>query len=234
MLQYQPSPPIRTEEKWLELFTPQHGHILWDGNSPDPCNPIHAYRQSWEFVKYAKGLGFFGEGHFILDLGCGNGRFGIPFSEMDVSYLGIDPVKESIDFCNKIFVPYAHLRFRYADIYNECFNKEGSIDPAKYVIPAADEHFDDVICFSVFTHLQAFDVAQHYMAEIKRVLKRGGKLYCSWYRSPPNPAADVFVGRTVYLESDILNMLQGFSCQFSYGGHTAEYYDQWGLFCTKL
>ena len=55
----------------------------------------------------------------------------------------------------------------------------------------------------------------------------------TWYRSPPDPRANEYCGRTVYNEWDILSMMTGFSCQFSYGGHTAEFFVQWGLFLTR-
>lgn len=222
------------QEEWAFAFShAKHGHILWDGTAPDPKNPAHAYTTAWKFVNHAMYLGFFKPKNRILDLGCGNGRFGIPFSEMDVRYEGVDPVKPCIDFCRTTFRPFPHLQFHFADIYNEVFNKHGGVDPAHYRLPYDDRSFDDVICYSVFTHLQTLEVAKNYMAEVKRVLKPGGKLFCSWYRSPPNPSPDPYVGRTVYAESDILTMLQGFSCEYSYGGHTDVFYDQWALFCTR-
>lgn len=223
-----------TKEQWAIIFAKaKHGHILWDGNAANPSNPVYAYTTAWDFVRHAQFLGFFKPKNRILDLGCGNGRFGIPFSEMDVFYEGIDPVKPCIDFCKEAFRDFSHLHFHFADIYNETFNQNGKIDPKNYRLPFDSYLFDDVICYSVFTHLQTVEVAAAYMREIKRVLKPGGKLFCTWYRSPPNAAPDPFVGRTVYREADIMSMLQGFHFQFTYGGHTDAFYDQWGLFCTR-
>lgn len=223
------------KEKWCKVFSEaKHGHILWDGNATDPSNPQYAYDSAWDFVEQAQSLKFFQKDHRVLDLGCGNGRLAIPFSEMRVSYVGIDPVRESIAFCKKAFKNYTHLDFQFADIYNESFNPCGEISPDDYRIPFGNDHFDDVIAYSVFTHLQTLNVARNYMSEIKRTLKPGGKFFCSWYRSPPNPRPESFVGRTVYYESEIMTLLQGFTCELSYGGHTDQYYDQWGLFCTKL
>lgn len=225
----------KTKEEWAKVFAEaKHGHILWDGKAEDPYNPIHAYTSAFEFVDFAKSLGFFKEKDKILDLGCGNGRFAIPFSEMNVEYTGIDPMREQIDFCRLAFRDYAHLNFKHVDIKNEVFNPNGSVPPEEFQFPFPDNYLDDTICYSVFTHLQTLPIAQRYMSEVKRTLKPGGRLFVTWYRSPPDPIENNFVGRTVYHEWDIMTMMNGFSFQVTYGGHTGMFYDQWGMFCKKL
>ena len=182
---------MRTKEQWAEVFAgAKHGHILWDGREPDPCNPEHAYTSAHRFLDHAKYLGFFGPGNVVLDLGCGNGRFGICFSEMDVSYTGIDPVRECVLFCRQAFAGYPHLRFLHADVQNEIFNPSGTIPPTEYRLPFPDSSVDDVICYSVFTHLQTLDVARAYMAEIKRCLKVGGKFFCDVVPEPSRPEGE--------------------------------------------
>ncbi len=226
---------LKPYPNWTETFRhAKHGHTLWDGNAPDPHNPAHAATTAWRFYNHAAHLGFFKDGGTILDLGCGNGRFGIPLSDKQVQYVGIDPVKECVVFAQWAFRDFSHLRFEFADIWNEVFNPKGAVKPENYKIPFPDGHFSDLICYSVFTHLQHLHVAQNYMSEIKRVLKPGGKLFVTWYRSPPDSGADKNVGRTVYNEWDIMTMMNGFSVEFSYGGHSGKFYDQWCLFCTKL
>jgi SAM-dependent methyltransferase len=222
-----------TKEEWTERFAEaKTGHILWDGWAKDPYNPEHAYTSSHQFYNHAKRHGFFKTGSNILDLGCGNGRVPIALTEHPVRYVGVDPVKKSIEFCEKAFAEWPNFKFMFMDIKNESFNPEGTIDPAELTLPFPDFSFDNVICYSVFTHLQDIKVATRYIIEILRVLKEGGKLFCSWYRCPPNPL-DTFVGRTVFLERDIMNLLQDFYFNETYGGTTPAYYDQWALFCTK-
>lgn len=226
---------IKSDSEWSDIFSnAKYGHTLWDGWANDPHNPIHAIKSSRQFVQHAQQYGFFKKGNKILDIGCGNGRFGIVFADMYVSYLGIDPVKNCIDFCEYAFKDYRHLKFKFEDIYNECFNPSGAIKPEDYKIDLPDNSVDDIIVYSIFTHLQNEETAQNYMKEIKRVLKIGGKLFCSWYRSPPNKMNDPFVGRTVYNEWFIMSIMNGFKFDFTYGGHTDAYYDQWAMFCTKL
>lgn len=225
---------MRTKEEWVQAFRgAKHGHVLWDGHAADPTNPELAYSTAHEFVNTASSLGFFKDGNTILDLGCGNGRFGICFAEKPVRYVGVDVVKECIDFCQDVFGEFVNMKFLHLDVWNEVFNPRGKIVPITFKLPFRDECFDDIIVYSVFTHLQTTKVAKHYMKEVWRVLKPGGKFFSSWYRSPPNPES-TDVGRTCYKESDILSFLQGFSFEYTYGGHSDMFYDQWALFGTKL
>lgn len=225
----------KTKEQWAEVFsTAKAGHVMWDGNAEDPYDPVHAYTTSKEFIQFGQTLGFFKKGDKILDIGCGNGRFCIPLSEMIVNYTGIDPMLEQIIFCQNAFKDYKHLKFAHCDVRNEVFNPNGSIPPEQYRFPFPDGYFDDIIAYSVFTHLQTLLVASHYMDEVRRTLKTGGKFFVTWYRSPPDPIENNFVGRTVYHEWDIMTIMQGFKFQVTYGGHTAGFYDQWGIFCERI
>lgn len=224
----------RSKEEWADVFSSaKHGHVLWDGKSEDPSRPSLAYDTAWEFVEFVKNHGFFKPGSKVFDLGCGNGRFAICFSEMNVQYTGIDPMKEQINFCKSAFSDFTNLRFHHIDVYNEIFNPNGTVPPAEFRFPLPDSYIDDAIAYSIFTHLQTLEVAQNYMNELKRVIKPGGRLFITWYRSPPNPMPDGHAHRTVYDEWDILTMMNGFTCQFSYGGHTPDFYDQWGLVMKK-
>lgn len=224
----------KSKAQWAEVFAgAKHGHILWDGRAENPYDPALAHSTAHEFVDFAKTLGMFKPGNKILDLGCGNGRFCIPFSGMSVEYTGLDPMREQILFCVDAFKEYPHLKFRHIDVYNECFNPKGSVPIDEYQFPFPDGHLDDVIAYSVFTHLQTVAAARRYMGEIRRVLKPGGRLFVTWYRSPPDPTATHAVGRTVYNEWDIMSMMNGFTYTLTYGGHTGEFYDQWGMFAVK-
>jgi SAM-dependent methyltransferase len=224
---------IDKADQWASVFADaQHGHILWDGTAENPTDPKLAYLTAIKFVEHAEHLGSFKPGNKVLDLGCGNGRFATVLCERDVLYFGIDPCKGSIDFCESVFSVYNNVRFYYSDIWNEVFNPTGSVTAENYKLPFQDNSLDDVIVYSVFTHLQTLPAAQNYAREVRRVMKPGGKLFCTWYRSPPNPATN-YVGRTCYHEYEIMNMLSGLQFDHTYGGHSSDFYDQWALFCTK-
>jgi SAM-dependent methyltransferase len=226
--------PIRSRQQWAEIFShAKHGHILWDGWAPDPYAPDHAYVSAYRDVETAVAWGMFKPRNKVLDLGCGNGRLEIALADMDLEVVGIDPMAPCIDFCKWAFDGYWNCEFLFADIWNEVFNPTGAVKAEEYTIPYPDAYFDDVQAYSVFTHLQTVEAASRYMNEIWRVMKPGGKFFSSWYRSPPNPETND-VGRTAYKESDILTMLQGFSFEYTYGGHSDKFYDQWALYGTKL
>ena len=224
----------KSREEWVEIFShAKHGHTLWDGNAPDPHNPIHAYTSSHHFVDNAQLMGCFKNGDSVLDVGCGNGRLAIAFSDYNICYEGVDPMREQIQFSEWAFHDYQNINFHFIDVKNQHFNPHGLIEPDEVKLEYKDDSFDFVIAYSVFTHLQTYPAAAKYMEEIKRVLKQGGSFFSSWYRSPPNEPTDD-IGRTTYLESQIMTLLQGFSFDYTYGGHSAEFYDQWGIYARLL
>ena len=217
----------------------QYSEIFSNPKDKNTYNPEHNYTSSNQFIEHALYLGFFSTGNKVLDLGCGNGRLGISLSnlDLDIEYQGLDPMLPCIEFEKNVFIDFPKMHFNHQDIYSAISNPTGTIKPEYYKFPFPDNYFDDVICYSVFAHLERFEVALNYMSEIKRVLKDGGKFFITCYRSPPDPKPYSSGERTVYLESDIMNMLSGFQFLYTYGGHVnqkQEYYDQWGLFCVKL
>jgi SAM-dependent methyltransferase len=163
----------------------------------------------------------------------GNGRAGIALSERNIEYHGIDVMKPCIDFCKDAFITYPNFKFYLMDIWNADSNPNGKMKSIDFTLPFKDEYFDNVIVYSVFTHLQYIEVAARYVMEIKRVLKSGGLFLSTWYRSPPNENHDPITGRTVYLEHDIMTVLSGFYFLKTYGGNTNQFYDQWCIFAKK-
>jgi SAM-dependent methyltransferase len=65
-------------------------------------------------------------------------------------------------------------------IYNKFYAPNGAVSPENLVLPFADNSFDAVALWSVFTHMYPDDIA-HYFSEISRVLKPGGRLLSSYY-----------------------------------------------------
>ena len=225
----------RTQTEWADVFSEaKHGHILWDGDSPNPTDPNLAYTTAHTFVSYAKDNGMFKKGSNILDLGCGNGRFGIVFSEMEVTYEGIDPMKQCIEFCKWAFEDFGHINFHHTPVQHPEYGLTGEVPKEKFTLNYPDATFDDVIVYSVFTHLQTLETAQQYMNEVKRVMKPRARLFVTWYRSPPDPKTDTTVNRTVYREADIINMMSRLQFNSTYGGHSGEFYDQWSIFAELI
>jgi len=123
----------------------------------------------------------------ILDLGCGCGRTArFLLNLRSLNYVGIDIFRASIDWCNTTFPPMTGDRFKFFhfDGHSDTYNPSGRIKSVEYTFPIASETIDYAFAASLFTHLLEPD-AKHYLAELSRVLKRGGKALLSTHVAPP-------------------------------------------------
>jgi SAM-dependent methyltransferase len=67
-----------------------------------------------------------------------------------------------------------------ADIYSSHYNPKGRYLDTEYRLPFPDDEFDLVFLSSVFTHMLPEGVA-HYIVEISRLLKRGGRCVSTFF-----------------------------------------------------
>lgn len=101
-----------------------------------------------------------GHGGRFLDLGCNWGRWCIAASRLGYEVFGIDPVLEAIHAASFVASKLgAKCRYVCGDAVR---------------LPFADESVDVVFSYSVLQHFAREDV-QKTLAEIKRVLKPGGR-----------------------------------------------------------
>jgi len=100
----------------------------------------------------------------ILDLGCGNGRNLMPFSEKGFECHGVDFSIEMLKNARSYFEK-SELKadFQLGELTD---------------IPFEDNYFDYIICVASFHHLNK-EKQIKCLEEIKRVLKPGGKIYIS-------------------------------------------------------
>lgn len=103
------------------------------------------------------------DGMDVLDFGCGSGRLAIHLSKaFAIGYLGIDVVQDLIDYAaSRTPKHYRYLLSR------------------TLAIPAETASADVIACFSVFTHLTHAETYA-YLEEMRRILKRGGRLVVSF------------------------------------------------------
>ncbi len=132
--------------------------------------------------------------------------------------------QESIESCSQLYPQY---RWLYADLKNEMYNPDSKNDPRIFQFTIEDHTADLVICASLFTHLETIEVAENYLAEIRSMIKPGGYLWISWFRSPPNEVCSD-ARRTVYTEAEVINMISGWlELKFTIGGMSEGYHEQW-------
>ena len=137
-----------------------------------------------EFFSYIRDYGALEPEHCVLDIGCGVGRLAIPLTKYlsrSGSYNGFDIAQRSIEWCNnKITARHPNFRFHFADIWNKDYNPSGTLKATDFRFPYSDGRFNFVFSTSVFTHMLHKDV-EHYLSEISRVLKPGGRCLITWF-----------------------------------------------------
>ncbi|HEX3701431.1 MAG TPA: class I SAM-dependent methyltransferase, partial [Phenylobacterium sp.] len=85
----------------------------------------------------------------------------------------------SILWCRRAFAAYApRFRFEHFNGHSPFFNPSGDVAVVDYRLPTGARSIDMVVCGSLFTHLFEAD-ARHYLAEIARVLRPGGRTVLS-------------------------------------------------------
>ncbi|MDM8541020.1 class I SAM-dependent methyltransferase [Desulfococcaceae bacterium HSG9] len=122
--------------------------------------------------------------HKILDIGCGIGRVALHFIDyLDENgrYNGFDIVKYGPKWCNyKIARKYPGFAFRYVDIYNKEYNKNGTLNADDFIFPYKSNSFNFAFATSVFTHMLP-DAVSHYLKQIQRVLVSDGIFLGSFF-----------------------------------------------------
>ena len=112
----------------------------------------------------------------VLDLGCGDGNSALFFQKhfSNLKYFGLDVSKESIAIASKKGLTDAE------------FTHYNGLD-----IPFEDNTFDIILIACVLHHIN-FELHEKVLQEVKRVLKKGGRLYI-FEHNPFNPVTQKIV-----------------------------------------
>jgi SAM-dependent methyltransferase len=128
-------------------------------------------------------------GDRILDVGCGLGRTAHALRDsMSPAgrYDGIDVVRDVVRWCQQNLSRVdRRLRFHHAPVRSELYSPDGVLDARAYRFPFDDAAFDFAVAESLFTHLTS-EEARHYLVEIGRVLRPGGRVCISMFLLDPD------------------------------------------------
>jgi SAM-dependent methyltransferase len=122
-------------------------------------------------------------GQRVVEIGCGVGRdaMHLPDRIGDGSYLGVDIIPASIEWCRANITPrFANFDFQLLDVYNRFYNPSGSLSGADVKLPVPDGSVDRILLQSVFTHMFEIDITS-YMQEFARVLAPEGLVFATFF-----------------------------------------------------
>lgn len=121
---------------------------------------------------------------WLLDVGCGRGRYFVPLTSQGFTYVGLDASIEMLKIAKSKAKRINESNF---------FLIQGS---ARH-IPFVDSFFDSVICVDVLHHFIGKDSRKGVIRELTRVLKSNGKIVIEiknklnllyWLMSKANPS----------------------------------------------
>ena len=135
----------------------------------------------------------------VLDVGCGLGRVAWPLAShlgRKGRYTGLDVSTLYVEWCRKnLDLDPRRFTFHRADLRTSAYNTEGQVAPEEYIFPWPDESFDLALGISLFTHLLP-GALQHYLREIRRTLRPGGRIFSTFFLLDERGKAAVASGYT--------------------------------------
>jgi SAM-dependent methyltransferase len=150
-----------------------------------------------EFLRHFRELAALRRDERVLDVGCGIGRMARPLAgylSAQGSYDGFDVNRDGIAWCRERYARHPNFGFEAVDLFNRRYNPAGTEAADTFRFPYDDAAFDVVICTSVMTHLLEGE-ADHYVAEIARVLAPRGRVLATWFLLDDTSRAAIDAGR---------------------------------------
>lgn len=213
----------------LLLSKMKHGHI-------PPGGPSAFLEAGEKQVQLSIDLGVIKQDGRILDMGCGNGRWAVGLEQQlfQGSYIGVDVVPESIEFCKSLFAGDDRFEFHHHDIHNAFYQPRAATNPERLTLAIADESIDSVICNSLFSHLERDTAVEHYLRTMRRVTKHGGFAWFTFFTSPPFPSPKADARKTILRRELVDDMLlrTGWTVVKMWGANKALSTDQLVVICS--
>jgi SAM-dependent methyltransferase len=118
----------------------------------------------------------------VLDIGSGDAKMARPLTTYLTTgrYRGLDAMKHYIDWSNEAYAPYQNFGFDWANVRSDWYNKDAPTQAHEYTFPYETATFDVAFAISLATHLLP-DGLERYMQETFRVLKPGGRFFCTFF-----------------------------------------------------
>jgi SAM-dependent methyltransferase len=138
----------------------------------------------------------------LLDIGCGCGQVAAALTsrigELG-AYDGFDPDATAIAWCREhISSRFPNFHFAHADLANTQYNPAGGMRAEEFRFPYADQTFDVILLKSVFTHMPGRQM-EHYLSEIQRMLRPGGRCFASYFLLNAESRANIDAGDSAYI-----------------------------------
>jgi ubiquinone/menaquinone biosynthesis C-methylase UbiE len=176
---------ILEERKRVRLFGPMAPLVPaeWDMfEGPSRLDKFKANGE--EFLEIYKSVCGLQPDEIMLDVGSGIGRKTLGLTGYfgpTARYEAIELVPAGVKWCSERYTPrFPNFRFQLIDVYNKDLNPTGRYKPSEFRFPFDDDTFTFVMLGSVFTHLLPNDLS-HYLAEIHRVMARGGRCLITYF-----------------------------------------------------
>lgn len=135
-----------------------------------------------QLVRDLRYLGVLEDTSDVADIGSGYGRLAHALQrdpKFAGTYEGLDVLKRHVAWCNENLAS-RHYGFTHLDVQNDRYNPEGETPATEVELPLRRRSVDLAVLTSVFTHLWPYEVV-HYLHEVRRVLRRGGRAYATFF-----------------------------------------------------
>lgn len=174
--------PLDTWEKLTgktHKYVPSRGAVFTGGTASAVDFVTYGRQQLVLLKKYA---GLTAQDN-VLDIGCGVGRTAIAFTEFlepAGSYKGFDVVKKGINWCQSgIGKDFSNFEFKHVPLFNDLYTQGGTAADS-FKFPYADNSFDTIFSFSVFTHMGIAEI-QNYLKEMNRTRRQNAVCFSTFF-----------------------------------------------------
>jgi len=183
----------------------------------------------------------------ILDIGCGQGRLPIGILRVigELSYIGIDVDRRSIEWCRKhIERKHPSFQFRLIDVVNERYNRKGAVLEREFRFGLPNKSIDIIYLYSVFSHMRE-EHMRIYLSDFMRILADTGRVFFTTFVeegvpevsiNPDNYVLDRYSGplHVVRYEKDYLfSILDGTGFAVGNFSHRTEADGQSAIYLSK-